>query len=552
MNYSKMVRQYICKMAMPLALMLAACSDNGNSVVKGDDHSITPLGGTAEETGVVASVSGIARHSLGNGATMRSLVGPGSVIRMAELDSVSFDTTGNTYFTRCDDSTGSFRFDSVSLNSPYVMLELAPKQENDYWEWDGVWSFEDYDSEAERYTTVYSVIIDVREMKNVDVNVMTYLETARLLNLVKQGSGFAEAKQRADRELLDALGMYGDSFDYDRNTYIENTSHLNALNYMDEMFFLWTESNSASLITKEFGKTGTLSTDDSIREFFVKDIYWTIRGESFSDDYKNALYNIVAGMYGLGKCDASVEGKGVEVPGTPERYMNVYCLSGQWTVLNGRYKMSELVPATMGTLLDSRDGIVYKTVTYDVGGQSQTWMAENLRYSDEKIEPINHFDSNYINIFQTMDERFEVYLASLDSTYWNTVSVYKEPDVVGDDSMNVDGEYFRGICPEGWHIPTLKEWSRLLYLMEEASGGCENRDCSDFVENEYLSSHGLRYLHQVGFGDFTYEMFAFMAQSEGKWRMEAITTASWDIDVEMHWSQYEWPYGYVSIRCVKD
>ena len=180
MNYTKMARQFICKMAMPLALMFAACSDNGNSVVKGDDHSITPLGGSAEETGIIASLSGVARRQLLEGENViSSSVGPGSVIKMSELDSVTFDTTGVAYFTRCVDSTGAFSFDSIALNSPYVMLELAPYQEGEYWDWDGVWSFEDYDAEAERYLAVYNVIIDVRKTKNVDINVMTYLETTR-------------------------------------------------------------------------------------------------------------------------------------------------------------------------------------------------------------------------------------------------------------------------------------------------------------------------------------------------------------------------------------
>ena len=41
MNYIKMSRQFICSVAMPLALMLAACS--------GDKPT---AGGSAEETGI--------------------------------------------------------------------------------------------------------------------------------------------------------------------------------------------------------------------------------------------------------------------------------------------------------------------------------------------------------------------------------------------------------------------------------------------------------------------------------------------------------------------
>ncbi len=48
MNYSKLSRQFVCKLAMLLAFMFAACSetDSGNNVA----------GGTVEETGVYALV----------------------------------------------------------------------------------------------------------------------------------------------------------------------------------------------------------------------------------------------------------------------------------------------------------------------------------------------------------------------------------------------------------------------------------------------------------------------------------------------------------------
>ncbi len=561
MKYTKKAGQFVCKMAMPLALMFAACSTEGDHVnAQVGDTPTLPRGGAEEETSVVASlenvtVGGRAKRMspLGGSEDLgewNGAAGEGSVIRMAELDSVTLDTTGVFYYTECFSSSGDFSFDSVSLNSPYVMFELAPYVEDEYWAWNGEWSFPEYDDWDDRYVITYRVVVDVRETRDVDINAMTYLESARLLNLVKQGYAFAEAKQRADRELLDAFGMYDDSFDYDRSSYIGNRNHVSVVDYVDGKFFEWTELHPASLIANVFGNTGSLSTVDSIREFLAEDVYGLKDSENLSDSSKNTLYNIVAGMYGLGRCNASVEGTGAEVPGTSERYMNIYCLSGQWVVLDGRYKVSEKVPTTIGSLLDSRDGTIYKTVTFDIDGQPQTWMGENLRYSDETIEPIRHFDSNYVAIFQ--NPGYPEIVASLDSTYWNTVYIYKEPDVIGGDSMNVDGEYFRGICPDGWHIPELKEWSRMLYLMEERTGGCEHRDCTDFVEKEYLGTYASRYLPQVGFGDFTYEAFAYVAQSEGKWYLKGISMTDGNVETMYAWESYGWPYGYVSIRCVKD
>ncbi|WP_173475739.1 FISUMP domain-containing protein [Fibrobacter succinogenes] len=551
MNYSKISGQSVCKMAMLLAFVFAACSENNGPVA----------GGTVEETGL-EKISLIGRAMRLSPADKDKVFGGwsstakmGSIIRMAELDSVTFDTTGVVYYTECVNSSGEFSFDSVSLNSPYVMFELAPYAENPvYWSWNGVWSFDDYNASEGVYVATYSVIVDVRETRDIDINAMTYLESARILSLVKRGKRFAEAKRQADKELLDDLGMYGDSFDFDKTSYVENKNHLFVLDYIEEMLFQWSEKNSTLLITQAFANMGSLSAVDSIKQFLVEKIYWMKNSEEFSDSVKNVLYNIVAGMHGLGRCTAQNEGKGVEVFGNPDRYMNVYCLSGQWTVLNGRYKMAEIVPTTIGTLVDSRDGMVYKTVTFDIDGLPQTWMAENLRYRDENVQPMNYFDPHYVSLRQkSRNFDFLEYVASLDSAYWNTVSVYKEPELVGYDSLKVEGEHFRGICPEGWHVPTLKEWSRLLYLLEQATGGCANYGCSDdFVENEYLGYHASKYLPQVGFGDYSYESFAFVVQSTDRWELKAIEMAGWNVEVMYGWDTYLWPYGYFSFRCVQD
>lgn len=55
MNYSKMAMQFVCKMAMPLALMFAACStDEGNAISKVETTPGTQMGGSSEEPNVIA------------------------------------------------------------------------------------------------------------------------------------------------------------------------------------------------------------------------------------------------------------------------------------------------------------------------------------------------------------------------------------------------------------------------------------------------------------------------------------------------------------------
>ena len=117
---------------------------------------------------------------------------------------------------------------------------------------------------------------------------------------------------------------------------------------------------------------------------------------------------------------------------------------------------------TYGTMTDSRDGQIYKTVT--IG--TQTWMAENLNYAYTDV-PCNYigytsdstswcYDNDPANC--TKYGRLYTWAAAMDS--------------VGTWSNNGKGCGYgstcsptlpvRGICPEGWHLPTKSEFETLF------------------------------------------------------------------------------------------
>ncbi len=114
------------------------------------------------------------------------------------------------------------------------------------------------------------------------------------------------------------------------------------------------------------------------------------------------------------------------------------------------------------SMIDSRDGRVYKTVK--IGGQ--WWMQENLNIG-AMINRLNQSSTNngIIEKFCQSDDtnKCEVY-GGLYS--WEEMMDYNGPDSA------VHGTT-RGICPEGWHIPTDAEWKTLeMYLglsQEEAA-----------------------------------------------------------------------------------
>ena len=166
MNYLK--RQKVCKAAVLFALTLAACSTD-------DSKPDTVMGGSAEETGLTPVLADISVG--GKMANMPSLVTPNgneydentsiqlnvSLMKVFELDSSTLDTTGVFYEGAFINGSGKFEIDSVTFNSPYAQFEIHPNRNSDDW-YDGIW-YKDY--------VPYLAIVDLRETRNVNVNVMT-------------------------------------------------------------------------------------------------------------------------------------------------------------------------------------------------------------------------------------------------------------------------------------------------------------------------------------------------------------------------------------------
>ena len=110
----------------------------------------------------------------------------GSVITVYELDSLTFDETGRSFVDSVDDDEGRFAFETLTLNSPYVLIE---KQEP-------------YDSvgvhvvlgEEKLDTTVkyraFKTIVDLRKTQSVSVNSLTSAKIPLLREFIADGKTF--------------------------------------------------------------------------------------------------------------------------------------------------------------------------------------------------------------------------------------------------------------------------------------------------------------------------------------------------------------------------
>lgn len=125
------------------------------------------------------------------------------------------------------------------------------------------------------------------------------------------------------------------------------------------------------------------------------------------------------------------------------------------TVTTAFLNQDMLKDGKYGVLVDKRDDKVYRTI--EIG--TQTWMAQNLDYSDagvtsycydNKKENCDKYGRMYTWAgVNNLDEMYNYQYAATIETHQDSIIRYPN----------------RGLCPEGWHVPSGDEWNELLTNM---------------------------------------------------------------------------------------
>ena len=521
MNYSKMAMQFVCKMAMPLALMFAACStDEGNAISKVETTPGTQMGGSSEEPNVIAyeniSLRGRAYYApAGNEAGSSEYVSvsvptnvffDGGQIILTELDTVTLEPLDDSTITesfkgdvidpltgeRVPGDDGMASFDSVSLRSPIVLLEAVSGEVS------------------------LSAIVDIRDANTFVIDGLSHLATYRIRKLAESGMSFVAAKARAETEIANALGFGS------QNPFVEE-SLMNSSNVAvwRKAFNELVPFNLLQHLKEELGESGLLAdlsedTKKSLTEAVEKSHYWRLLStsrkafEMWDEDFyqecmqfKAYYVNLLASVFGVGQCSSENEGTFADVQGD---LFELKCVSGFWEF--AYLKTSRLnIAHTFGAMVDSRDGEEYKTVTIDLGGTSQTWMAENLRYAAEYSSCFRD-DSSYCSVYGRLysplyglDSSYRKYttkescvdvktleylngISSDDTLYWrgraeeDCDEIYEYGDYRDDgDNMlwdkvidSLETINFE-VCPEGWRMPKYEDWNALLSYLDGLGQG---------------------------------------------------------------------------------
>ena len=206
-----------------------------------------------------------------------------------------------------------------------------------------------------------------------------------------------------------------------------------------------------------------------------------------------------------------------------------------------------------GTFTDSRDGNVYATVT--IG--EQTWMADNLRYRGNL--PL-----------LTGTGRYVVY-PNNDSTNVDLYGyLYSQQAALNGVTMSSQiPSGVRGICPEGWHLPSAGEWQQLIDMYDRSISSPQLAGSSElwtYTEQQYIQdvNFGASCFNAVPAGvydrnggyDNQFQAFGMSAHywtSSGNEELFALNYVR--IGYTLYWIVVDQSYGsgYVrSVRCVRD
>ena len=118
--------------------------------------------------------------------------------------------------------------------------------------------------------------------------------------------------------------------------------------------------------------------------------------------------------------------------------------------------------AENNTLTDLRDGHVYKTVR--IG--AEIWMAENLNYAYlGKTKDLDSSSFCYNDSLEYCDKYGRLYLwsAAMDSAGIIPGNVASN---CGNGEMCEHEFIFRGVCPEGWYLPSILDVNRLKFAID--------------------------------------------------------------------------------------
>ena len=452
----------------------------------------------------------------------------GSTVYLYELESGrTLKQTNGNFTSNILSDNGRYLFSARDLVSQYALIMVEGHYRNEV------------TGKISNNTIRLKALTDLSKHTSANVNLLSHLEFERVYYLVtKEKKKVWAAKQQAQEEILKEFGIVlpnkTDAEEMDVFGSSEADAALLALSILlqgnrteAEMMALLTEISADMAKDGQWNGDSAAAFKTQIADWafgqrlsnFRKNVEgWHLGTNAKVGDFEKYINNFIAKTYGIDTCKAVSPAK--------------QTVNNKWSVNNGRqyqcYEWEGQVTwadkrddkrflneeIVYGEMLDWRDRRVYSTIVFDqtirdkesnelLQAYTAIWLAENLDF-EYKLngEPygsycyIDDCNSEYGRIYgryytwgTAMDSAGLYSIDGLDCGYGKTCNAANR---------------VRGICPEGWHLPSKTEWESLVNILVDATDYyLEGKDGASFV-GLYLKSFDGWFWEQEDLGEDWY------------------------------------------------
>lgn len=365
------------------AILFAACSDS------------KVAGGSSDDAGIIADLN-VA------GVSQKGPFVKGSAVTVQGIDCKTMELTGERFNGVVNSDKGDFEVNNVNLSSTCAVFEVTGYYLNEI------------SGQKTNVELTLRALTDLKDRKNVNINLLTHLEYERIKYLVTvKKLSFAGAKAQAEREVLTSFDIANNVDEFENLNIFEKGDGNAAL--LAVSVLMQTDADVAKLeertneVSSAIAKNGLWDDDETKSEVAE----WVAAAKE-NGQIEKIRQNLESLNYAS------------EIPAF-ETYVESFG--------DGLTRESFLNPQLQyDSIVDNRDGQVYKTVK--IG--EQVWMAQNLNYADDvKMPELKGNMWCYDNNPEKCSLMGRLYT-------WN----------VAKDSL----------CPDGYRLPDTTAWNTLIVV----------------------------------------------------------------------------------------
>lgn len=422
----------------------------------------------------------------------------GAAVYLYELENgYTLKQTNGNFVSSITRDDGRYKFTARNLVSQYVMLLVDGNYRNEV------------TGSVSKNAIQLKAISNMRLHKTANVNILTHLEFERVYHLVtKDKLTVLQAKRKAQKEILSEFNIEleknTDAEDMDVFGNSEADAALLALSILLQGDR--TESGMLALLTEisndmaEDGKWNGENADSikaAIADWafgqnlskFRKNVEgWGLSKDKGVGDFEKFINNFIATVYGIKTCDGQKDSLQQKVVNQKSRFngRSYQCAEKpdncdkceMWVdKREPNPYMNPDLNDKYGTMIDWRDRRMYYTIDfYDITCYSKDldnlhysgiWLAENLDF-DYSIDGKSYGNGCYANDCEKYGSfgRYYTWAAAMDSAGLYSVEGLN----CGKGFSCAVSTEVRGVCPEGWHLPSSEEWNALITLLRRNYG----------------------------------------------------------------------------------